>query len=193
MIFSGLWRGKTLFGAALCATLLGAGASRAADITYAVDQTIGLGSVIGSITTDGKTGILGTGDIVGWNLQLNGNGASSHLMTSDSHVAVAGTDLTATPTNLDFNFSDSDNGYLLFQAVLFSGQDYYCNAASSSTCFQGKSVVPQAFSDPSAQNVPAAGNQVIGTVVPEPAAWATMLLGLAAIGGALRARKLRIA
>jgi hypothetical protein len=178
---------------ALAAALLSAGSSGATSITYDVDQTIGLGSVTGTIQTDGNTGPLGAGDITGWNLELNGVAASYGLTNSDSSVYVVGSDLTATTTHLYFDFSGSDNGYLLFQVVEFSGNNYYCNATSSAVCLQGKSVAPQSFSDPSFQNAPALGVQVIASAVPEPAAWATMLLGMAAIGGALRGRRLRVA
>ncbi|HSZ49944.1 MAG TPA: PEPxxWA-CTERM sorting domain-containing protein [Caulobacteraceae bacterium] len=193
MIFNDVRQGTAVAGASLAAALLIAGASYAADITYAVDQTIGGGSVVGTITTDGASGTLNGSDIVGWNLELNGVGASYNLKTTNSNAYVVGSDLTATPKDLDFNFSGGDNGYLLFQVIEFSGFNYYCDATSAVVCFQGKSVVPQEFDSPSAQNVPASGNQVIGTAVPEPVTWATMLLGLCAVGGALRSRRFRTA
>lgn len=41
-----------------------AGAAQAAPITYQVNRTIGLGSVTGSIETDGATGVLGGANIL---------------------------------------------------------------------------------------------------------------------------------
>ena len=46
-----------------------------ADQIYNVNQTIGSGSVTGTITTDGNTGVLHASDITDWNLVLNGVGA----------------------------------------------------------------------------------------------------------------------
>ena len=48
----------------------------AAAITYNVDQTIGAGTVTGDIQTHGTTGVLDNANIIAWNLELNGVGAS---------------------------------------------------------------------------------------------------------------------
>ena len=50
---------------------IGAPTVARADITYAVDETVGAGSATGFITTDGTIGILDTADILNWNLTLN--------------------------------------------------------------------------------------------------------------------------
>ena len=43
-----------------------------------------------TIQTDGVTGVLGSADIVGWNLELNGPWASFNLTNSSSVVLVGG-------------------------------------------------------------------------------------------------------
>jgi hypothetical protein len=185
-----------LAGVAATVALAVAGEANAT-ITYAVDQIIGAGSVVGDIVTDGATGVIGASDIVGWNLQLNGVGATYTLTNGNSGVFVGGADTTATPTHIYYNFSASDFGYLLFEVNFGSGSQYWCNNADAdSLCFQGATVVPVFFSDPSTQNAPMSGTQIIGTAgaaVPEPAAWALMLLGVAGVGLSLRARRFRLA
>jgi hypothetical protein len=178
-----------LLGLVTAAAVLSAGASQAT-ITYHVDQTFGGGSVVGTIQTDGATGILAASDVTGWNLKLNGIGATDTLTDADSVVFVAGSDVTATASDLFFNYSGGDNGVFLFQRGLFSGTHYYCNATQDGDCFQGKSVVPQSIFDSTAVHVPAADNQIIGVAgVPEPASWAMMLLGFGGLGAAMRARR----
>ena len=152
---------------AALSAVVGAAPARAADITYGVDEAIGGGSVVGDIVTDGKIGVLQSSDVVGWDLTLNGAGASTTLTsTGGSTFRLVGGDLTATPTQLLFNFSGADGGYFLIQATtpgLFSGSKYYCINTTSSVCAPGASVVPGAFSDASAQYAGMSGLQIIGT------------------------------
>lgn len=184
---------------AVISMLLGAGVCDAAAITYNVDQTIGAGSVTGDIQTDGTTGVLDSANIIAWNLELKGVGASINLTNSNSVVDDSGSDVTATTTDLFFNYSGTDDGFLVFQVDLFSGNEYYCNAVTSQgfDCAPGASVVPQSHSDPSAQYEARTGNQIIGTVasaVPEPSSWAIMLVfGLGGLGAAMRLRRKQMA
>jgi hypothetical protein len=182
------WTGRAARRAALvlAGTFLGAGVASASPITYDINQAIGGGSVTGTIQTDGATGTLGTTDFLAWSLDLNGVGATYHITDANSSVRVVGSDVTTTARNLFFNFSGSDDGYLLFQQALFSGMHYYCDATSKATCFQGASVTPQAYTDPSFQNVALGGNQIIATAVPEPATLALFSVALAPLGFALR-------
>ena len=181
--------------------LLGAGVASATPITYQVNQTIGTGGVVGTITTDGALGVLVSANITDWDLMLTGLNASTlNLKTSNSQVVVFGTDLTATATNLFFDFGAASTGYLLIQKPpLGSGAQYYCDAAKlqSFWCSPGASVVPgSVFDKPQTyEYVPVDGKQIIGTVpggvstVPDaPATLLLMGLGLAAIR-VMRARK----
>jgi hypothetical protein len=163
--------------------------ANAATITYNVDQTIALGSVIGTIETDGALGVLSQSDITGFSLQVSGPGASVLLTQADSVVRTVGNNLTATASDLLFDYS-GPSGYLLFQFGTFgTGMQYYCNASVAGTCFQGASAIPESFNSPSAQVEIRAGNQIIASVagaVPEPTSWALMLGGFGVIGAAMR-------
>src|SRR5271165_4246007 len=91
-----------LAGAAAAAALSLAGGANA-NITYAVNQVDGSGGVIGDIVTNGATGVLTGGDILSWNLTLNGVGASFNLNNGNSGVFIGGADTTATPTHIYYN------------------------------------------------------------------------------------------
>ena len=179
---------------ALGATLPGA-QSASADVVYEVDQTIGLGSVVGTLTTDGAAGTLALGDILSWNLTLNGVGASGGLNPINSITESFGPDLglSVVGSDLYFNYSDPTGSNFLIQiSPGESGATFWCNASYSGGCDEGKSVVPVFYTDLSSQFVSATGNQVIGVSgVPEVSTWAMMLAGFATLGvaGWRRVRK----
>src|SRR5690349_17770040 len=79
----------------------------AADITYTVDLHIGNGGVTGQIVTDGTTGFLGTANIKSWTLNVTGGGVTTQLTSAggQSTTGVVGNNLTATLSELTFNFS----------------------------------------------------------------------------------------
>jgi len=112
----------------------------AAPITYNVDLPFGAASVTGTITTDGMIGVLSSPNILNWNLVLNDrtklcgepvavvctvnllgpNGSAGGAGGGGGHIASAdGADLSATATQLLFNFGGSDNGeFLIGDGVL---------------------------------------------------------------------------
>jgi hypothetical protein len=157
-----------------------------ADIDYIVSETVGTATVTGFILTDGKTGVLGLSDLLDWNLLVrkgpNGLELTGPLSGNFSTGVVSGNDLTATPTELLFNFSAVDQGYLLFQETSDhpSPSLYYCDAASnqSAVCEPGESLV--AGGPTTLQNDRPLGNDVIGTVAtPEPTFMVLTGLGFA--------------
>jgi hypothetical protein len=167
------------------AAMLAVAASPANATVYNVNETIGLGSVTGTITTDGATGMISPTDFTAWDLVLTGDGATKTISSADSNHAVwgGGGDITADATHVFFNFSGSDSGFLVFQDGMGSGSFYWCVNSTNGGCLQSESVVPQHFDDASAQFATLSGNQIIAsTTVPEPGTWALMLLGFAGLG-----------
>ena len=111
---------------------------QAAPITYNVNLTIGNGTVTGNIITDGRIGTLATSNILGVVLRLN-NGADPPynvilLPPIVPEVAVFGSDLSATPSQLLFNFSGADQGVFSILDVSFDFGVSFC-AAGGGACF----------------------------------------------------------
>jgi PEP-CTERM motif len=181
------------------AAALAAAVSPAHATVYNVDRTIGSGSVVGTITTDGATGTITFSDFTAWDLVLTGVGATATITNNDVGAAVwgEGLDITADATHVFFNFSASDGGFLIFQDDKMSGNTYWCVDSTSIACTANEAVVPQSFGDPSAQAATLSGNQAIASTagaVPEPATWALMLLGFAGLGYAgFRQSRTRVA
>lgn len=163
--------------------LLSAGVLSAGPITYNVDLTIGAGSVTGFIETDGTIGVLSSSNILNWDLLLN-DGTTTFtlegpLSGDNSGLGLEGSDLSATSTQLLFNYSGTDYGYALFQAPEpGSGMDWFC-PTTTLDCSAG--VVGNNLKITGTQQTTAlTGTQAIGNVggvVPEPSA-----LGLATLG-----------
>ena len=197
-------RWALLLGGAIGALVFGAGAANA-NITYNVNQKIGVGGVTGTITTDGTAGLLSNANFLAWNLNLQGNGASFNLTQSNSTVLdyVSGifgansADVTADTHNIYFNFDGTDGGYLGFQTVPYSGLNYWCNATVTQgfDCIAGgETVAPIYAFDPSTQFQGYSGNQIIASVgVPEPSTWAMMLIGVTGLGAMMRRRRSALA
>jgi hypothetical protein len=167
------------------AAMLAVAASPANATVYNVNETIGLGAVIGTITTDGATGTISPSDFTAWGLQLVGLGVTTIITNNDQGAKAwgQGVDITADATHVSFNFSGNDGGFLVFQDGMGSGNTYWCVNSTNSGCLQSESVVPQNFGDPSAQFAIRSGVQVIASAAaPEPATWALMILGFAGLG-----------
>lgn len=182
--------------AGLITVLAAAGNAQAGPIVYTVDEIIGSATVTGTIQTDGVQGVLGTADLIGWNLLLQVNHVSADLTPLNSAAYVGGTALTADASNLSFDFSSlsapgSNYGnYVLFQEVFGSGQNYWCNANENrGLCLGGKSAATDSFA--ALQNTAASGAQIIasngtplntiGQPVPEPGTLPMLGAGLSAI------------
>lgn len=175
-----------LIGTALAAGLAG----EVSATTYIVDQMIGtVGRVTGDVVTDGTLGTLTAANFTGWNLFIQGNGASA-TSTSGSDMVLVGDAVTATANSISFNYSDPTYSFVYFRGN--SGIGYWCNATTSGSCLQGASAVADFYYTGSAQIEARSGAQVIAMTavagVPEPESWALMIAGIGAVGVAARRR-----
>lgn len=173
--------------------LLTASPAWAGPTIYSLNQTVGAGNVSGSITTDGTTGALGSGNITAFNLLLNDGTTTFNLTNLNGGVLFSGNALTATAGALSFNFGAAGTNFALFQAPNpGSGVTYFC--LQTSGCYQpvatpgeGLRITGTLLNNSLQGNVSFATAAVAG--VPEPATWAMMLAGFGAMGFAMRRRK----
>jgi hypothetical protein len=181
---------------------LGAGTCLASPITtYQItDATIPAGpfgidgaTVSGTIETDGTIGALVTGNILAWNvLVTNGIGGSFDLTSGNSVVTATGTALTATATELLFNFdTPNDGGLGYFQIVDSSnGWGWWLSGPNGSS-------TEGVLSDTSASccdaGLASLNSQPItlATTTPEPASFVLLGAGLGVIGLFRRSRRVR--
>ncbi|MCX6595263.1 MAG: PEP-CTERM sorting domain-containing protein [Acidobacteria bacterium] len=155
-----------------------------------MNRTIGAGSVVGTIQTDGTTGILGSGNILDWNLILDdGFGSFNNLgpLSGDNSklLFLSTTNLTATVTQLLFNFGGPEGGVMFQNPYIGSSINYWCMQAGGAVCvpgsFTGEGLL--VIFNTARQTSGYSGNEVIGTAagVPEPASIGLIALGVTAL------------
>jgi PEP-CTERM motif len=189
---------KLFMKTAIATAALAFAAQTHAAIIYNVNQTIGTGSVVGTVQTSGTIGALAVADFTAWNLELTGGAGPSFTITNlNSSVFIVGGNATATASNILFNYDTGANNYLLFQQIFLNGLTYWCNTSPGGAGCGGSVESVNALVSGSQQIAPRTGNLVIASVaipggVPEPANWALMLAGFGVVGAALR-RRARVA
>ena len=111
-----------------------------AAIIYTIDREIGAGSVTGFIETDGTLGILSTSNILDWSLILDeGNAEGPFTITgpdsgNNSQVLVQGDGLSATLTELLFDFSGVGDFVLFQNPIIGSGGNFWCVETAFANC-----------------------------------------------------------
>ncbi len=175
----------------------------AAEINYTVSQTIGTGSVTGTITTDGTIGSLDDVNVIDWNLLVD-DGTTSFDLTgplsggnSGFFDHAADGSLSATATQLLFDFGDgSVANYFYFVNLTPDFPQYdWCFQAQNDCIFspsapseaEGISFLTSSGVGDLAQFTGLSGSQIIGTSssgspsTPEPSTLALVLGGVVVI------------
>jgi hypothetical protein len=149
--------------------------------------------VYGSITTDGTIGVIASGNVLSWSLDLiDGlNSANNVTLTPSNSTLVedTGTALTATATELFFDYGGY--GEFLIQGTAhgaYSGYSYFCFSTGVYACYAGETISPQYIS---ADGVVATGSdapvgqQPLGpppSSAPDPTTCGLVMSGLVGLG-----------
>lgn len=144
--------------------------------TYVGNRLVGTGSADILITTDGTIGTLAAGDIIDWRITVKNGGDSYTLLGplagNNSALGLVGSGLSATSTDLLFNFDYQAVGYTfaLFQrGMVGSSESFYC--LDTSGCGElGESLLaaPNRFVG-NVTSSPRSGVHVIASVSPPTA------------------------
>lgn len=158
-----------------------------ANIVYSVNRTIGAGSVVGTIETDGTLGTINSGNILDWSFTLTsptllGGSPDIITMAGARQTGELGGFLTATLTDLLFDFSAGPvGGFLVFQG---GNGNFWC--VQTNGCFDNNgSGEGMGFTSNNAEVVIYRTQQVIATTtnaVPEPTLLLLVATGLVALG-----------
>jgi hypothetical protein len=117
------------------------GTTNPVPITYCVDRQIGAGSVVGTITTDGKLGVITSGNILDWELTLTspnlaGGPVDTISFANQFQTTIIGNTTTASSTQMFFDINGTaGEGAMLLQGG--ANTNYYCIETAGISCTGG--------------------------------------------------------
>lgn len=186
-----------LFGA--IALLAFASTAASAATIYVANRAVGAGFVNLSVTTDDTLGVLGTANILDWDITVTNGLDTFNLqgpggLNNSEHI-IRGSALTATASDLLFDFSSNPfQGFAIQTPNLGSSLQAWC-VGTRLTCNNGPA--EELIITDTLQTIvttPRTGNQIIASVagpmgVPEPSTWALLIGGFGMADTVLRARR----
>jgi hypothetical protein len=122
-----MWRNALVVGATLFALCGPATADTVYYINDSYQPSLSLYAIEGTITTDGKVGVLTMADITAWSVTIFSTTSPPFLLSGPggaSNVQVLGTSLTATPTNLFWNFGNASQDLFSIATNANGGSDF---------------------------------------------------------------------
>lgn len=184
-----------------------AAANGAHATTYVATRTVGAMTAELSITTDDTIGVIKAANIVDWTIKITGYSRTATLEgyfgSENSRVEIKGAALSATATDLLFDFSLNNEAYMLFQvndsSDISTFRSLYC--VQTWNCYDqnhGEEIIGIGFLDQVHDIAARSGVLSIASTpstapVPELASWAMMIAGLGFVGSTMRRRSARMA